>query len=74
VTVYEQFAMARRASGVSQGRLARVTGVNPTDVSQWELGNRDLHPDKVAALQGALREAIEKSVHEQQRLLEQLTA
>jgi hypothetical protein len=70
----EQFAMRRRAARVSQGRLARLTGISLNDICGGEVGNRDLSPAKIEMLRSALREELETTVEQTQQLLEQLTA
>lgn len=68
MTSNERLARLRRAAGISQGRLAKRAGVSQTLVSQFEIGNISLRPDRMAALEDALRRELARSTSEIQRL------
>lgn len=73
MTSNERFAAKRRTAGVSQARLAMLIGVYPNDICQYELGNRPLSSERVAALEAALLTEVTAKVRKAQEVLEQLS-
>jgi predicted transcriptional regulator len=70
----ERFALTRRRSGISQGRIARLARTNQHNVCQYELGNYDLKAELVASLERALREELAARIEQSKQLLEQFVA
>lgn len=44
----------RALKGISQARLAEISGVSPTAIAQYETGRRDLRADTIRKLCDAL--------------------
>jgi predicted transcriptional regulator len=68
----KQFVEIRRSLRISQGRIAHRAGVTQHLVSQFEVGNWVLPPEKLARLEAALREEIAHISKESARLTQKL--
>jgi DNA-binding XRE family transcriptional regulator len=74
VKANEKFALTRRRAGISQGRIARLAGTHQHNVCQYEIGNYDLKPELVAALEQALCSELENRAEKAKQLLESFVA
>ena len=71
---HKTFAAQRRALRVSQGRIARLVGLSQPMISQFELGNLVLRPDQIARLENALRQEVETTARNAERVGQMLGA
>ena len=56
---HEQFAVVRRAAGISQYKLGHLSGICQNAISQWERGTVSLPPARLKALHAALQKELQ---------------
>jgi transcriptional regulator with XRE-family HTH domain len=54
-------ALIRKRAGLTQHRLARLTGICASTISLWECGQIELRPEQVARVAKILKEHLGKT-------------